>query len=632
MGKVFCFAVMAALVLAGRASEVPVVDGRIVINDAGTYELSSDATVSSIVFRTSGAVISGDATLTLTEPATIIGGGSVLVPMDGTDGLVITNAVAVEDCIPQREGTMIWREDQGMAGNYSDVEAYIGGTWPLGSASIKSARKAFQVAYSKESSTNAVVQYHLILASGRTVGFKVNFWFNVQDGNTYCSVIWAKYLNGVDGEVSQYAYDNWDTVPTSGTYGTPYALTGIALCKIKRTVQDVNIGGVLPRGALSVFCNNLTILPDDAIAFTNRIDGMCESVRFKGKQKEQGGKATIEFPFVPQRNGFKGKLVLDSLDITTANYRLLPRSGTLVLTNGTSFTFTGRYEEGESTKFFYSAGSAGPCYCIVNSNCTLTFAGGSDWHTGGSTYLTVDGGSFVADAPQYASFLELLNGGTVKGSKTFSVGNEYAETYTRTRGSVACTSDIPFRVYNRNDKNVHTFDTEADLYLNGGFGTSMDNNGTARWVKTGPAKLYMSGSYTSSPARGPITIDDGTFVFDCHDALLRTNDVVLAGGALDEGSFTNRLGTLSVTTNSMLVAGSGALTFSDSSSVAWTAGARLSITGATDSLKTGHIRFLGSGLTADQLSAMRYNGKLRLAMDEGGWLRSYQLGSIVIVK
>ena len=112
--------------------------------------------------------------------------------------------------------------------------------------------------------------------------------------------------------------------------------------------------------------------------------------------------------------------------------------------------------------------------------------------------------------------------------------------------------------------------------------------------------------------------------------------IELAGGEIAVGAFTNRLGALSVTADSSIRAGDGALTFSDSSASAWTPGATLSVTGEASRLASGHIRFLrengAAGLSDGQLRAMRYNGELRVRLDGEGWLESYIPGLTVIFR
>ncbi len=614
--------------LTGFATEAPVVDGRIVIEDAGTYTLSSDTTVSGVVFKTDGAVIDGDATLTLTTPAEILGSGSILAPMAGTDGISITNVFAEVETIPQRtEPTLLWTSPD-QPPEFDKIHAHIGGYWVLQNSTFKAALRAFPVAYTQVSDTEAVVQYHLI-RTPRAVGFKVRFTYS--GGCVYCQVIWAKY---VDKAYKEYYYDDWDNIPSNklGTYNpATFNLGEICLCRLG-TEQSVTIGGTLPGGTIAAYGTDVTIAPDSAITFTNKITGAFKSFTFKGKRTESDGTVMIDFPVTASRNTYAGDMIFDSIGVTVQDQYLLPKGGTLVLTNSSSFTFNGKYKGGEAGQLFNSAWSA-PCYCYVRSGCDFTIDSGADWIVGHNTYFFIDGGALEVNSPEYILFMTLMNGAVVRGSKFFNAGYTYAETYTHIEGDVPCTIQIPIRNWDQNGANVHTFDTKADLNMQGGICLYTDNYETMTWLKTGPATMYVSGkSATYSAAKGIVKIEEGAVALNCNDAFSRTNNVVLSGGALDEGAFTNRLGTLSVTTNSTLVAGSGSLTFSDSSSVAWTAGATLSVTGAADSLKSGHIRFLGAGLTDAQLSAMRYNGSLRLRMDGDGWLRSYQPGMEILFK
>jgi hypothetical protein len=255
------------------------------------------------------------------------------------------------------------------------------------------------------------------------------------------------------------------------------------------------------------------------------------------------------------------------------------------------------------------------------------------WSTADSAKFVVDGGELNLHNAVYLQYLTLRNGGKLTGSG-YVVGYQTADGYTRTYGTETCIIECTIRGAKDTARPAlsHVFDTAADLRLTTGLGDQAGWVG-ATWVKRGDATLAIEGNgstATGGSASGSFTVEAGKIFFGANEVICRTNAFTLAGGVLDGGAFTNRLGTLAVTTNSTLVAGTGALTFSDSSAVSWTAGAQLSVTGATESLTAGHIRFLGTGLTQSQLDAMRYNGELRLKLDDNGWLRSYRLGLLIL--
>ena len=79
---------------------------KIVFEDGGTYTLDSDASASGLYFNTN-ATLAGLATLTLSPPAIVRGGGTVQVPLAGVDGMCITNAwVSSRTTYPQKRALL----------------------------------------------------------------------------------------------------------------------------------------------------------------------------------------------------------------------------------------------------------------------------------------------------------------------------------------------------------------------------------------------------------------------------------------------------------------------------------------------------------------------------------------------
>lgn len=274
---------------------------------------------------------------------------------------------------------------------------------------------------------------------------------------------------------------------------------------------------------------------------------------------------------------------------------------------------------------------------VVSTGCEMRIT--KDWtlHRGGDANVLIDGGTFRAKNQCYANRVTLVNGGQVAGTLmrvgAFNTTNTtttlagppcFIERLNGSEQRASAAGNVPF-------SNWHEFRLAADLYVGGIF----DVGGWEglNWEKKGPADLHIT---KASGTAGSFRIREGAIVLDGDGALGKTNALELAGGEIAVGAFTNRLGALSVTADSSIRAGDGALTFSDSSASAWTPGATLSVTGEASRLASGHIRFLrengAAGLSDGQLRAMRYNGELRVRLDGEGWLESYIPGLTVIFR
>ncbi len=140
-------------------------------------------------------------------------------------------------------------------------------------------------------------------------------------------------------------------------------------------------------------------------------------------------------------------------------------------------------------------------------------------------------------------------------------------------------------------------------------------------TKNGLGTLTLSGANTFT---GDLNINGGTLLLGASDRIVDTVNVTLGGATLATGGNSETLGTLTLTADSIIDFGDGAgvLQFADSSGIAWTSGATLTITnwsgsqwgGGTDQLLFGSE---GTGLTEQQLSQIRFvgaNGYLRYGM------------------
>jgi len=609
MHNVFC----AVVALAGAVSfaEVPMQGGKIVIDTSGTYTLDAATNAAGVYFNAT-ATVNGNATLTLAAPAVVTGEGRLLTPLAGSNGLYVSNRWdSTASVFPQKGSTTLLLTDASVA-KMTNICAFIGGIWAGCFPPKLLATKT--VAFTKnEAGTEATAQFHTCSTS-YAVAFKVKF---TQSGSDiYGEIVWAKYC--ADKTTSG---QDWDSISIStGDYNNPFNTDRICVTQFY-FAYDLDLQGALPSGTVRLDAGTLTVRPDVDVTITACATGRMDKLAFVGSKTSLSDTTSPKITFSgAARNTFSAdEFVMDGITVNATSPFLLPAGANLVLTNYASYTATYAYTD---QKAFPNN-----CSVTVNEGCRVSIQ--SDWNVHDSAKIVVNGGEFNANASTYIQYLTLGNGGKLTGLR-YVVGYNTTDSYTHTYGTETCVIECAIR----GAKNAalpslsHVFKTEADLRLTAGLGDYGANSGNT-WVKRGDATLTIEGNGNASSggsACGPFTVEAGKIFLGANGVIVRTNAFTLAGGSLDGGAFTNRLGTLAVTTNSTLVAGTGALTFSDSSAAAWTAGARLSITGVTETLTAGHIRFLGTGLTQSQIDAMRYNDGSRLMLDDNGWLRSYRPG------
>lgn len=333
------------------------------------------------------------------------------------------------------------------------------------------------------------------------------------------------------------------------------------------------------------------------------------------------------------------RVVMDGVDVSIAGRNMLPAGHDLVLTNGASVVV--------------DAGSGGLAFGNTFSNTISLFAGSSytvkaPWNVGNLTEMTLDASTFEATyqsregcSCQYVERLTMRNGARTKGWP-IRVGWHQVESFTRSEGTgpnviengvMAARRDWDGQ---RQIPNEHVFDVETDLHV---LGPLMDvpNFDGIVWVKTGAARLVLAGA--DGDTDSPFRVDEGTLELAANGVFANeTNDVdvVLAGGALDAGAFTNSLGALTVTADSALRVAGGVAEFADSSACQWSEDAVLSVTGGERRLRPGHVRFAradgGAGLSVAQLNAIRYNDGQKVDLDADGWLVSRPTCTVILIR
>jgi autotransporter-associated beta strand protein len=134
-------------------------------------------------------------------------------------------------------------------------------------------------------------------------------------------------------------------------------------------------------------------------------------------------------------------------------------------------------------------------------------------------------------------------------------------------------------------------------------------------IKTGAGTLVLGNTNTYG---GTMTVNTGVLRLGVTNALNATHALNLAGGTLDAAASSNALGTLTISADSTIIPGSGALTFLDSSAQVWSG--NLSVTGdlgfGSKQLRFGTNR---NALTPSQLERIRIKGT-PAGIDANGYL------------
>jgi hypothetical protein len=237
------------------------------------------------------------------------------------------------------------------------------------------------------------------------------------------------------------------------------------------------------------------------------------------------------------------------------------------------------------------------------------------------------------DANDYINFLTLSGGARVIG-KWPRIAYCAQPTWKVTDASV-CIADVGM-ILASTSGHICTFnveDEDGELRVEKSmitYDTTQHTNLHVR--KIGPGTMRLNAAtrlYT------PIRLDGGTLLLGGSKILGGTYPdigVNLGGGTLAGAAGTsNTVGVLSVTTNSFIAVGEGAVfTFADSSAATWAPGMTLSITG--DVGRTS-VRFgtSSSALTAQQQRALLVNGE-RAILDPNGYARPGLPGTKLLFK
>lgn len=637
--KYVFFAGVCSLALAGTAIEVPWRDGAIVFDQpsqAGqTATLDVAAETTGVRFDVP-AVLTGE-TLTMKAPATIFGGGTIENPLAGTGGLAISFPFwSAPNFYPGSGASVLWKGVK--------LASIIGMVGELTGAYIDRNYAAATMFFLEKSSDGqtATAQFHSIYDYLRSAKLQ----FTQVGDDVYVEHLWIKYTAALD----KFGTDPDDTWRTYNL--TSYGSGTLYMTRLRAWQGPLTLGGAFPSGRISITTDAadsesgiVRIVPSGNMTVANEIASAAKEIRFVGdKSARTDDSALVTFSTPTWIAATRPlHLVVDGVNARLTNRTLLNTGYDycLALTNHAIFTVDS--PSGSGQKVFPQTGE-NICRLEIGPDCQLNLTGSLDLvHFGVSA--VVDAGEIsMPYREHYLNDLTLVNGGAVTGQGAIDAGHT-KNPVTRTRGAVPCTIVPTILSQGRNtavESAEHLFDVEADLELQGGLLLNGLGSAPLDYRKIGSGTLTIGGrpamvrgnvnKYEGAP--GAFRIESGTVCLGGDQAFTRTNEFTLAGGMLASGTGNNELGTLTVESDSGLEVGSGTLTFRSSAAVVWREGARLSITGEADRLEAGRIRFGtdSTGLSADQLSHMRYNGKQRLTLTDEGWLESYKPGLALILR
>ena len=284
--KTLGFVLTAAIcaVMSVHADALPWDGTRLVFGEAqrgGTFTLDAPATASEVDFL-APATLQG-AELTLTSPALVRGGGALLTPLAGTDGVVVGWPVQTHaQFFAQATYQTLWNDVD--LSTVSNVTGNICGHW-AGQRLTPCIAVAFKRLNAEGTSATVQIQ-SLNQGAGNWVRcFKIQL---EQDGaDVKAKALWCKYASYPE-KASYYGRD-WDDpdIQANGAYSAPYSTSivgsggDIGLTNVK-PLFDVDLEGTLPSGTTVLNGRRVTFRPTQAITVASSLTGDVQEVVFKG--------------------------------------------------------------------------------------------------------------------------------------------------------------------------------------------------------------------------------------------------------------------------------------------------------------------------------------------------------------
>lgn len=145
-------------------------------------------------------------------------------------------------------------------------------------------------------------------------------------------------------------------------------------------------------------------------------------------------------------------------------------------------------------------------------------------------------------------------------------------------------------------------------------------SGTGGITKDGASTQVLSGANTYT---GVTRIAAGALALGASNVLADTSNIVLAGGKLQAGNFSDTVGTLTLESTSVLdLAAGGTISFANSASASWATGAQLQLSGSWTPFSSLRFGTDSAGLTSTQLLQITAAGSpfSDFRLDSSGYL------------
>lgn len=248
----------------------------------------------------------------------------------------------------------------------------------------------------------------------------------------------------------------------------------------------------------------------------------------------------------------------------------------------------------------------------VNSGGLLT-AGTGGAFTNFSN-LTLNGGTFRTGQGVSVNFQSAALGGnlTVTGTIASTIDTAGGSNNSLHLATTAATT----RGFNVADV---TNSSAADLTVSAVLTNASNALGAAGLEKLGTGTMVLSAANTYT---GSTTVSAGTLALGANNVFADTSNMVLNGGTLSVGSFTDTVGSLDLSSlgGGLSLGSGGTFAFADSSALDWNGGS-LSVTGTFISGSSLRFGTSSSGLTLAQLASISIAGNSQpISLDTFGYL------------
>ncbi|MEI6032736.1 MAG: autotransporter-associated beta strand repeat-containing protein [Verrucomicrobiae bacterium] len=434
----------------------------------------------------------------------------------------------------------------------------------------------------------------------------------------------------------------WGDATTQTVPITVQAQTGgiVSIASNSQATRGLALAGGIALGA-----NPLTIIDGDGNAgFNTNILGVISG---SGTLTINSTAATGEVKF-SAANTYTSDINLLGGILSSGNATAFTTSNKLAAGNGTTFNMNGN---AVSLAGLNDVSGVGGTIVNVGTVKALTLGGNGSYSFSGAIApattanitLTKSGiGTQVLSGTNTYTGATTITGGMLQSAKNASLSSTTGVTVTNAGSTLAVNYSDGASDYKQADVvtllGKTTFSSTATAFAfdtTNGDGTYAANLTMAAGVtKLGANRLTLSGTNTYTGATlvtagtmllsgtaantSGVTVSGGTLQLGASNRINSSAALVLSGGTLDVGgSFSQGLGTLTLSGNSFINLSGGTLTFADSQGTTWGA-FTLDITGFASG---SSIKFASSaGLDGSQLGKFSATGFNSFALDGSGYL------------